>query len=64
MALTQNRKSLKDVSKIDNKLAKMYENQTTAPAAPATPYIDRSDVLLSQMNFIAMNNKSFINFKK
>lgn len=57
-------KSLKDVSKIDDKLTKMYEDQITTPQTLATPYVDRSEVLFNQMNFIAMNNRSFLNIKK
>lgn len=56
--------TLKNVSQIDDKLTKMYEDQITTNAAPAEAYIDRSEVLLNQMTFIALNNKSFINFKK
>lgn len=53
--------TLMNVSEIDNKLTKMYENEVTTPAA--TNYVDRSETLLAQMNFIAMNNKSFLNLK-
>jgi len=56
--------TLKNVSEIDNKLTKMYENQITTPAAPATPYVDRSEVLFNQMNFIALDNRSFLNLTK
>ncbi len=52
---------LKDVEKIDEKLTKMYENQITTNAN-TEHYIDKSDVLLNQMTFIAMNNKSFFKF--
>lgn len=55
-------KSLKDVSKIDDKLNKMYENQTTTNASTMN-YIDRSEDLLAQMTFIALNNKSYLNIK-
>lgn len=53
--------TLKEVSKIDDKLTKMYENQITTIAQ--TNYIDRSEELLAHMNFIALNNKSFLNLK-
>lgn len=54
-------KSLKDVSKIDDKLTKMYENKTTTNTS--TTYVDRSEDLLAQMNFIALNNKSWLNLR-
>lgn len=53
--------ALKEVSKIDDRLTKMYENQVTTIAP--TNYIDRSEDLFAQMNFIALNNKSFLNLK-
>lgn len=53
--------SLTEINKIDEKLIKVYETQTTVNAA--TEYVDRSDVLFSQMNFIALNNKSFLNLR-
>lgn len=56
-------KSLQDVNKIDDKLNQMYQNQATVNFAPAQEYVDRSDLLLNQMNFIAMNNRSFLNLK-
>lgn len=58
--------TLADLEKIDDKLTKIYENQITTNAAPTvqTNWVDRSQVLLEQMNFIAFNNKSFVNFNK
>ena len=53
---------LKEVSKIDDKLTKMYENQVTTHVEIAH-WTDKSDILLQQMNFIALNNKSFLNLK-
>ena len=56
--------ALKDVEKIDDKLTKIYENQVTTNVQPASAtWVDRSDTLLNYMNFIAMNNKSFLNLK-
>lgn len=55
--------AIKDLSKIDSKLTKMYEEQVTTNAAATVNFVDRSDVLLAQMNFIALNNKSFLNIK-
>jgi len=48
-------------NKIDDKLAKMYENQVTTIVS--SDYEDRSDMLIAQMNFIAINNKSFITYR-
>ena len=56
--------TLKNVEKIDEKLAKIYENQVTTNAPTSSiNWIDRSQTLLDQMNFIALNNKSFLNLK-
>lgn len=56
--------TLKNVEKIDDKLTKIYENQVTTNVQPAsTTWVDRSDKLLDYMNFIALNNKSFLNLK-
>jgi hypothetical protein len=54
--------ALKNISKIDDKLTKIYENQVTT-IAPAGEWQDRSQVLFAQMNFIALSNKSFLNLK-
>lgn len=53
--------AIKDLNKIDDKLNKIYENQTTTNTT--TDYIDRSEILLAQMQFIATYNKSFIKIK-
>lgn len=63
MTLSTPTKSLKDVNKIDDKLNKIYENQVTTNV-PAANWVDRSQALLDQMNFIALNNKSFLNVKE
>lgn len=53
-----------DFSKVDEKIMKIYENQITTNVSPSTgTFIDRSDLLLNQMTFIALNNKSFLNLK-
>lgn len=54
--------AIKEINRIDDKLVQMYENQTTTNAN-TTNYIDRSEALLQQMNFIALNNKSFLKLK-
>ncbi len=54
--------TLVNVNKIDENLAKMYQNQAII-TTPVQEYVDRSDVLLQQMNFIAVNNRSFLNLK-
>ena len=53
---------LKEVSKIDDKLLKMYENQVTTIVETAN-WTDKSDILIQQMNFLALSNKSFLNLK-
>lgn len=54
--------AIKDLHKIDKKLTKIYEDQVTTNKVEN--FVDRSDVLLAQMNFIALNNKSFLNLNK
>ena len=47
-----------NLKKIDEKLNDMYKDQvTTNVATNNEPYVDRSDILLAQMNFIAMANR-------
>lgn len=56
--------ALYEASKVDEGIKKIYENQITTNVSPSTEtYIDRSDLLLNQMTFIALNNKSFLNLK-
>lgn len=53
--------AIKDLNKIDNKLTEIYENQVTTVAP--SDWVDRSQVLFAQMNFIALNNKSCHNLR-
>lgn len=53
--------TIKGLNKIDDKLTKIYENQVTTNTP--SDWEDRSDLLLQQMNFIALNNKSFLHVK-
>lgn len=53
--------AIKDLNQIDDKLAKMYENQVTTTTQ--TNWEDRSQILLNHMTFIALNNKAFLNIK-
>ena len=46
-----------NLKKIDNKLKDMYKDQVTTNAVPTQPFVDRSEILLDQMNFIAMANR-------
>ncbi len=47
-----------NLKKIDEKLKNLYSEQvTTATAASPQTYVDRSELLFEQMNFIAFNNK-------
>lgn len=45
-----------NLKKIDEKLNNLYKDQITTNASNE-PFIDRSEVLLAQMNFIAVANK-------
>lgn len=50
-----------NLKKIDNKLKDIYKDQiTTAVAAPQEPFVDRSELLFQQMNFIATYNKQML----
>ena len=50
-------KNLKD---IDKKLQDIYKNQPTTPVVPAEPFVDKSELLFEQMNFIAAYNKQLL----
>lgn len=50
-----------NLKKIDKKLQDIYKNQVTAAVAPAAPFVDKSDLLLEQMNFIAAYNRQLLN---
>ncbi len=53
--------ALKNLKKIDNNLKDIYKDQvTTTVAASAQPFVDRSDLLFEQMNFIAAYNKQLL----
>lgn len=45
-----------NLKKIDKKLKDMYQDQVTTNAS-REQFVDRSEVLLAQMNFIAVANK-------
>lgn len=44
-----------NLSKVDDKLKEMYSEKVTT--ANNDTFVDRSDLLFAQMNFIAFNNK-------
>ncbi len=44
-----------NLKKVDDKLKDMYSEQVTTNVQ--TNFVDRSDLLFEQMNFIAFNNK-------
>lgn len=53
--------ALKNLKSVDKKLQDIYKDQVTTTASASTePYIDRSDLLFEQMNFIAAYNKSLL----
>ena len=49
--------AIKNLNSIDKKLADMYSEQVTTSENSAQPFVDRSEVLFAQMNFIAMANR-------
>lgn len=50
-----------DLKKIDTKLKDLYKDQvTTSASANNEPFVDRSDLLFMQMNFIATYNKQML----
>lgn len=53
--------AIKELSTIDDRLNKMYQNQTTTNTT--SDYIDKSDILLAQMQFIANYNRSYMKLK-
>ncbi|MBP3821565.1 hypothetical protein J6G99_07980 [bacterium] len=52
--------ALKNLKKIDQNLQNIYQNQVTTTVASQEPFVDRSDLLLNQMNFIATYNKQLL----
>lgn len=44
-----------NLKKVDDKLKEIYSEQVTTNAAQ--DFVDRSELLFEQMNFIAFNNK-------
>ncbi len=52
--------ALANLKKIDKKLQDIYKDQVTTTVAAAEPYVDKSDLLLEQMNFIAAYNKQLL----
>ncbi len=50
-----------NLKKIDNKLKDIYKDQvTTTVAASPEPFVDKSELLFQQMNFIAAYNKQML----
>lgn len=53
--------ALKNMKKINSKLQDIYKDQvTTTVAVQPEPFVDRSELLLEQMNFIATYNKQLL----
>lgn len=49
------------MKKINSKLQDIYKDQvTTTVATQPEPFVDRSELLLEQMNFIATYNKQLL----
>lgn len=50
-----------NLKNIDDKLQDIYKNQVTNQVnATVEPYVDKTDMLWEQMNFIAAYNKSLL----
>ena len=50
-----------NLKKIDKKLQDIYKNQvTTTVAVSPEPFVDKSELLFQQMNFIAAYNKQML----
>ncbi len=50
-----------NLKKIDKKLKDLYKDQvTTTVAASPEPFVDKSELLFQQMNFIAAYNKQML----
>jgi hypothetical protein len=53
--------ALANLKKIDKKLQDIYKDQvTTTVVAQPEPFVDKSDLLFQQMNFIATYNKQML----
>lgn len=52
--------ALKNLKKIDSKLQDIYKDQVTTAVAPSEPFVDRSELIFEQLNFIAAYNKSLL----
>ena len=53
--------ALKYLKKIDKKLQDIYKDQvTTTVAVTPQPFVDKSELLFQQMNFIAAYNKQLL----
>lgn len=53
--------AIKDLKKIDKKLAEMNANAVTTNVS--TNYVDQSEKVMEYMNFIAVYNKNLLNIK-
>lgn len=53
--------ALKNMKKINSKLQDIYKDQvTTTVAVQPQPFVDKTELLLEQMNFIAAYNKQLL----
>lgn len=53
--------ALKNLKKIDKKLQDIYKDHvTTTVAVTPQPFVDKSELLFQQMNFIAAYNKQLL----
>lgn len=53
--------AIANLKKLDKKLQDIYKDQvTTTVAVQPQPFVDKSDLLFQQMNFIAAYNKQLL----
>lgn len=54
--------AIQEISKTDERLLRIYETQFITPEATIKEE-DKSETLFAQMNFIAVNNMSFLKIR-
>ncbi len=52
--------AIANLKKLDEKLHDMYKDQVTTTAEKKDDFVDKSDLLFEQMNFIAAYNKQML----
>ncbi|MBR1424228.1 hypothetical protein IJ579_01545 [bacterium] len=52
--------AIKNLKEVDEKLKELYSKIPAPVQTPSEPFVDRSDLLFQQMNFIATYNKQML----